>query len=234
MLPKATRTLIVSVFVMGLLLFSCSPHTEKKPEDPVPSGNKVSRQEDTCRKFLSIAPDKDFKILKRTPVSIEPEEIQDMERYQKLDKAFYDRYLAGSDMVHDWISGSDHPPDLQTSHFFWGALQLDNDMCQFIIYEHFSYNGNEDKLILLNLSENGEPIGMSIIAGRISSPGADIEYSSKIWKDRFHVYRTEKGTIGHKAGKYKYQKDSIVSRYELTGHKTELIGKDSLRQTYWE
>jgi len=222
------------IFIVLALLISCSPSREKKTSDSPDQKEQMDQARDVCSDLISIGPEKDFNIFRNEPVRISPDHIKEKDRYQKLEKAFYDRYLAGSDMVHDWINGSDHPPDLQTSHFFWGALQLDNDMCQFIIYEHFSYNGSEDKLILLNLGEDGEPIGSRIIAGRISSPGADIQYSSKIWEDRFHVFRTAKGAIDHKADKFKYQKDSVVSRYKLTGHQIELTGKDSLSETYWE
>ena len=235
MLKKELKGLIIIALPVVALFLSCSSNTEKEHEaGSLVHTKKISGETDRCGSFLSIVPDKDFNVFRRTPVSIHPGNIKDMERYQELDKAFYDRYLAGSDLIHDWIGESGHPPDLQTDHYFWGMLEMDNDLCQFIVYEHFSYNGNEDKLILINLDENGEVIDTKIIAGRVSSPGADIKYSSKIWKDRFHVFITEKGTIDRKGGKYKYQKDSVVLKYKLTGQRIELTGKDSLRDTYWE
>ena len=234
MLQKELKVLITSVSAMMVLVFSCSSNTEKKHEGSAVHNKEISEQADMCRKLVSISQEKDFNVLKTAPVSIQPEDIKDKSRYQELDKAFYDRYLGDSEIVQDWIGESAHPPDLQTDHLFWGALDLDNDLCQVIIYEHFSYNGNEDRLILLNLDENREVIGTTIIAGRVSSPGGDIKYSSKIWRDRFHVFRTEKGIVGQKPGKYKYQKDSIVLKYALNAKQIELTGKDSIRKSYWE
>jgi hypothetical protein len=68
----------------------------------------------------------------------------------------------------------------------------------------------------------------------ISSPGGEVRYSSKIWKDRIHLFRTEKGIIDRKPGKSKYQKDSVVVRYRLAGQQIEVTGRDSTRQVYWK
>ncbi len=107
-------------------------------------------------------------------------------------------------------------------------------MCQFIIYEHHSYNGTEDRLLLLNLNEEGRVMGTYQVAGTISNPAGEVRYSSRIWKDRFHIFRTEKGLIGRKPGKSQYQKDSVVLKYQVADHKIEMTGRDSIRRVYWE
>ncbi|GEM_PF-4666596 len=221
-------------FLLLILLLSCSDFKNKKHHDPTQRQDSTSKHNDPCLSLADRSPDKDFNIIKSVPAFISPDDIKNKTHYQKLDKEFYDRYLSSSELVNDWLGESEHPPDLQTAHFFWGALDLNNNMCQIIIYEHFSYNGNEDKLILINLDESRKVISRHIIAGRITNPAVDIKYSCKIWRNRFHVFMTDKGIIDHKPGRRQYQKDSIVTRYKMAGQKIKITGRDSSRQVYWE